>query len=485
ENGLWGAREMLTGKEMVEPAYHQVKALGVHGLGLVIMGPRNEPHLQRFGLVNYRDGFELLSPSMREIQFEDFLTGNVARGTDADGASCLINEKGEVKSLEDVVYMRSFDNGLAITCQSKLSPIDPKTKELLPVEKIRGTWGIMTRGGKWRVNPKFDYMLDWQDELAFVRSNTKWGVIDRKGRELVKPLYDTLQPLPGMAERMFAFGRSQNKYAIVDERGKLLFISEMDLVERPVNGAIRAKKNGKWGFLDVTGKEIVPFRYANAGDFYDGLARVRIGPRWGFVNMEGELAIPSEMLEVGDFSEGLAAARDKRGFGFIDTLGNWVIKPGFDDARGFLQQHAVVKKNGKFGIINRSGSWVLKPEYRKINRLANHYVAFIGLKESYFDLDLNKLTKAPEVDAPEAFVVSEEERKELMSRYSFSVIRPKREGVYVCKYSFIYGVVNDKGEELLRPEYDMLSIESGRYQMLRDGKLGYMDDDGIWIRPID
>ena len=31
--------------------------------------------------------------------------------------------------------------------------------------------------------------------------------------------------------------------------------------------------NGKWGYIDTTGKEIVPCNYDDVGVFYDGLAR--------------------------------------------------------------------------------------------------------------------------------------------------------------------------------------------------------------------
>ena len=35
-------------------------------------------------------------------------------------------------------------------------------------------------------------------------------------------------------------------------------------------------ENGKYGYIDTTGKEVISFKYDNAGNFYDGLALVEL-----------------------------------------------------------------------------------------------------------------------------------------------------------------------------------------------------------------
>jgi len=41
----------------------------------------------------------------------------------------------------------------------------------------------------------------------------------------------------------------------------------------------RVKLNGKWGFIDKTGKEIVPPKYDYAWDFQESLARVKLNEK--------------------------------------------------------------------------------------------------------------------------------------------------------------------------------------------------------------
>ena len=44
----------------------------------------------------------------------------------------------------------------------------------------------------------------------------------------------------------------------------------------------------KYGFIDKSGKEVVPPKYDWTGHFYEGRARVRLGKKYGFVDKSGK-----------------------------------------------------------------------------------------------------------------------------------------------------------------------------------------------------
>lgn len=54
-----------------------------------------------------------------------------------------------------------------------------------------------------------------------------------------------------------------------------------------VGGLLRAKRDGKWGFLDRAGSEAIPFIYDAIGNFNGTVAIVRIGNRWTMVDRSG------------------------------------------------------------------------------------------------------------------------------------------------------------------------------------------------------
>ena len=77
---------------------------------------------------------------------------------------------------------------------------------------------------------------------------------------------------------------------------------------------LRPKKDettGKFGYVDETGKEIIPFIYSSAANFSEGLACVSIGfefqKRYGYIDKSGNVVIPFKYrYQGGDFRQGLA-----------------------------------------------------------------------------------------------------------------------------------------------------------------------------------
>ncbi|MBR0129171.1 MAG: WG repeat-containing protein, partial [Neisseriaceae bacterium] len=61
-----------------------------------------------------------------------------------------------------------------------------------------------------------------------------------------------------------------------------------DEVSSFYSGLAAVKKDGKWGFIDKTGKEIVALQYDDACDFNQELAAVQKDGKWGFVDKTGK-----------------------------------------------------------------------------------------------------------------------------------------------------------------------------------------------------
>ncbi|MGP9689377.1 WG repeat-containing protein [Psychrobacter sp. AOP22-C1-C5] len=59
------------------------------------------------------------------------------------------------------------------------------------------------------------------------------------------------------------------------------------------------KQDGKWGFVDDDNVTMITYSFDEARPFSEGLAGVRIGKDWGFVNLGGELVIPFRFANSG------------------------------------------------------------------------------------------------------------------------------------------------------------------------------------------
>jgi len=87
-------------------------------------------------------------------------------------------------------------------------------------------------------------------------------------------------------------------------------------------GLAWVKKGAKFGFVDKTGKVVIPLEYDAVYNFEEGLGPVKKGGKMGFINKTGKVVIPLKYDAVKEFKQGRALVTlNKRTF-YIDTKGN-------------------------------------------------------------------------------------------------------------------------------------------------------------------
>ena len=135
------------------------------------------------------------------------------------------------------------------------------------------------------------------------------------------------------------------------------------------------KKNMNGVYQLSTGKELV-FRYDYVWCFIEGLAKVRLNGKYGYVDTTGKEVVPCKYDYVWDFIKGLARVQLNGKYGYVDKAGKVVIDYIYEDGTeqnscGF----AAVKKDGVWGSINKVGAVELEPS---VNLDSNIYTTFIG-----------------------------------------------------------------------------------------------------------
>lgn len=193
---------------------------------------------------------------------------------------------------------------------------------------------------------------------------------------------------------------------------------ETPLKQKTCGGLWPVEQNNKWGYIDNTGRLIVPFKFDYAADFSEGLAAVSIKGKTGYIDKTGKFVIPpqfitgfsfcdglaivvirrfakdnyqmnqyiyidrsgqvvirprealdSKSLRVNivfkdlDFTEGLLSVEQKGKYGYMDKAGKMVIPHQYEDTAPFSEGLAAVKLNGKYGYIDRSGKMVIPPQF--------------------------------------------------------------------------------------------------------------------------
>jgi len=153
--------------------------------------------------------------------------------------------------------------------------------------KMGGGWGVVDLGLQWLIPPEYDAVI--MDELG--RCYAQGVVFARIGNEV------------------FMFIDGQRTGAIFEDA-------------RPFSddGYAAVKRNGKWGFVDANGVEVIGFVFDDALSFGQHLAAVRIGEYWGYISRYGHVVIAPSFPEAKSFSNGSAPVRTERGWQFITLL---------------------------------------------------------------------------------------------------------------------------------------------------------------------
>ena len=277
---------------------------------------------------------------------------------------------------------------------------------------------------------------------------------------------------------------------------------------------------GRAGFINESGRIVIPPAYVEWHQFSDGRALVRKADdrhpgdsRMGYIDREGGFrAIPgADMLE--DYHEGLAAARfpgvkifSGVHWCYIDSGGAVVIRTNYETVGDFSEGLAWVEekihflffvKSDTYGYIDRSGTLVIPAKFEKAGNFSEGLAnVTLGGKRGYVNRR-GELVIAPRFDAAGSFstglaAVRVDDRWGFIDTLGSFVIPPAyedarvfAEGLAAVQSSGMWGFVRRSGEVAIPPRYsDVSGFQEGLSAARSGGKWGYIDTTGAFrIQP--
>lgn len=294
----------------------------------------------------------------------------------ANGKKLFIDETGRAVMTPQFDIIHDFSEGVAAV------NIGEKRIPNLGLISNPGKWGYIDKAGKLVLPLRFTHAEDFSEGLAGVKDGERGGFIDHQGRFVFDvPLDVTLRFHEGVVGVLWKgtlsyFDRTGKRIATPADYGpKSNSFSE---------GLAPISLGGKWGFMDRTGKLVIEAKFEDAENFSAGLAPVRIhrdetiwcpadesGNRsgatmmWGYIDKTGKLVIPAVFNSAAPFREGLSAVRTCDQAYFIDNSGRKVIAGNFTYASPFsggLARVETLTKDGLlWGYVDKTGKLVWGP----------------------------------------------------------------------------------------------------------------------------
>ena len=165
---------------------------------------------------------------------------------------------------------------------------------------------------------KYDSIAPYSEGFAAVKQNGKWGYIDQVGKEIIPCEYTLIISTENIFIGMKRIpGWNTYDVYLFDKNGKIINTKEykagvfcsFKFNENLFPVFVADKYGSKHGFIDKTGKEVIPLKYEEANSFHAGMAAVKYNKKWGFIDQTGKVIIPFVYEWVVDFENDFAKVK--------------------------------------------------------------------------------------------------------------------------------------------------------------------------------
>ncbi|EPG65125.1 hypothetical protein LEP1GSC061_2718 [Leptospira wolffii serovar Khorat str. Khorat-H2] len=307
---------------------------------------------------------------------------------------------------------------------------------------------------------------------TYLRENV-WGYRSKSGIQIGKPVFSMACP--------FSEGK-----AAIEFKGRGGFLKKDGTFQTFPNamplgvfssGLIPVKRFGTYGFMNHEYKFVIPETYDYASSFEKGQAKVcnRVNGNYlcGFIDTTGKILLPLEYGRLNVFSENTFSYYDynTRMYGLVRKSGESLETKSFYYFQAVSASRAIVltERGGKWGIFGSDGSYILTPTYDYIFPTSEERIPFMEKKKwGYLDSS-GKVLISPRFDWA----------------YTFN------EGIAGVILDRKVGFIRENGEYLVSPQYALSFAEHmaiigdghfGHYSGFSEGLAGvYQDTNGDGI----
>ena len=373
---------------------------------------------EKYGVIN-KDGEEIIDTNFDMIQIPN---------PSKDIFVCMSNYNAETGSYETKIYNKNreelftdYEKVEAISRQESLDNI-PYEKSVLKY-KENGKYGLINLSGKKITKPIYDDIqaLEYKEGMLTVKQNDKFGIININGDEIIKVKYD------GIQADQYSLNENHNK--------KAGFIV-----------SIKTNDGYKFGYINYKGKTLLETEY-------NEIARIN------YINDD-------ESVYLVAFKNGQAGLFKNKS----KVLENEYEDIQFDNINNLL----ILQRNGKQGVSDLDGKKIIQLEYDNIIITGNSINAQKGDEVTVFNSEGEKLKNSNfisvlETDNKNYFItIDKNENYGVLDKDDNVIIDNKYtfidylfDNYFVAQNEQKIGIVDDKGKEVIKFDYDVLQKIEG------------------------
>lgn len=263
------------------------------------------------------------------------------------------NLKGELQFKIDTDGATEFQEGKAIVYN------------ILDRENVVNKYGMIDTKGNIFKPIIYNDILGFTEGLAYVMNDSIRGYIDTLGNMKIK--LDSNKVGFGFKEGLAAVTNEKIKTGYIDKEGNEIIKFKYDEADYFSEGFVKVTNNGRFGFIDNKGEQVVPMLFGEAKPIYDSVTLVAKydnnfkSVTWAVLSIGLKMLTDWRFQDARSFEEGLAAVKFANKWGFINTKGEFAFQENYDLAESFSKDGlAYIKKDNFMAYINKSGKIIVE-----------------------------------------------------------------------------------------------------------------------------
>jgi hypothetical protein len=196
---------------------------------------------------------------------------------------------------------------------------------------------------------------------------------------------------------------------------------------------------------------------------------VAYNEKYGYINASGKIVIPAEYDEVGPFKDGLAVVSKYSKYGVINKKNELVVDFGFDEILDFNNARAIVIKNDLYNLIDRSGRIISTRDFADLFVFSSNIYA--GMLDSHYVFYDQNLIEFSAVEFQEVGLLSKgfaivkqnnlfgliDSSLNIKIKCQFDDLVKFNEGQFIYTLNSKKGLISAEGVKLTEPIYDEIS----------------------------
>lgn len=383
--------------------------------------------------------------------------------------------------------------------------------------KTGDKFGFINANGKTLIEPVYTN-VGFAGDLAFlVYIDNKCGLVDSNGKEVVAPTYKSIE------------NKGEGYWAVVDENSKRALMNPSYKVVSDFtyssfyyigDGLFAFQKEKLWGYMDGTGKEVIPATYDYCSPFRFGKCKVSqftdldgkrvlvhsiidktgkklmtenheieilsatkifhsaptpgqnsnqiyitdiTGKKTNELSCEGKLEMSGSSF---DWHEGLAKFKCNGKEGFVDENLKVVIEAKYDKVGAFYSGVAAVQENSKWYYINKKGEklfdYIYTVGYMGAPSFYSSSIAIVDPQTKLWGI----MNKAGKLVIPASY-----EQTKFVSE----------KGFYGAQKGELWGIVDQNNKTVIPFVYEYIEetyFDSGLMKVKKNGNYFFIDTKG-------